>query len=339
MAHGAGGKAMKDLIDEYLVAEFADNNQAQAPLEDQARIDLPELLKAPNSQKGKLAFTTDSYVIFPLFFPGGDIGRLAVAGTVNDLSVGGAKPLYLSCSLIIEEGFDLDDLRKIIISMQKTAKEAGVSIVTGDTKVVEKGAADKLFINTAGIGLIAPGVVINAGAAKVGDIVIINGTIGDHGASIVASRQDLALETNIQSDCRPLNHLIQAMLDASSEIHCLRDATRGGIATVLNEFAEASKVGIRLNENALPIKDETRGVCELLGLDPLYLANEGKIVAVVAAQAAGTILDTMKRHGFEQAAIIGEVIAAETPQVTIKTTFGGEKMVDLLTGDQLPRIC
>lgn len=337
MAHGAGGKAMKDLIDEFLVAEFTDNNQT--PLEDQARIDLAPFLRTPNAAEGKLAFTTDSYVIFPLFFPGGDIGKLAVAGTVNDLSVGGAKPLYLSCSLIIEEGFALDDLRKIIASMKETAKEAGVSIVTGDTKVVEKGAADKLFINTAGIGLIPPGVDISAGAAKVGDLVLINGTIGDHGAAIVTSRQDLALEANIESDCRPLNHLIQAMLTASEGIRSLRDATRGGVATVLNEFAEASKVGIRLDENALPIKDETRGVCEILGLDPLYLANEGKIIAVVAPQAAGTILDCMKREGFGQAAIIGKVVAADSPQVTIKTTFGGEKMVDLLVGDQLPRIC
>lgn len=337
MAHGAGGKAMKDLIEEYLVGQFA--GKFSAPLEDQARIDLSEILKHDNMQGGKLAFTTDSYVIFPLFFSGGDIGRLAVAGTVNDLSVGGAKPLYLSCSLIIEEGFALDDLRKIVASMYETAREAGVAIVTGDTKVVEKGAADKLFINTAGIGLIPFGVEISVGAAKVGDSIIINGTIGDHGASIVASRQDLALETSIQSDCRPLNHLIQSMLVASSEIHCLRDATRGGVATVLNEFAEASRVGIRLYENALPIKDETRGICEILGLDPLYLANEGKIVAVVAAQSAGVVLDAMKQQGFDQAAIIGEVIAAESPQVTMKTIFGGEKMIDLLTGDQLPRIC
>lgn len=334
MAHGSGGKAMKDLIEDIFVGSF--DNAELAKLEDQARIDLSTI----NAVGDRLALTTDSYVVFPLFFPGGDIGRLAVAGTVNDLAVGGAVPLYLTCSMIIEEGFAVEDLRKIVKSMYDTAQEAGVSIVTGDTKVVERGSADKLFINTAGVGVIARGVEISASAARSGDLVLINGTVGDHGAAIVAARGELAIENDVESDCRPLNKLIAAMLAVCPEIHCLRDATRGGVATVLNEFASASGVLIKLNEAAIPLRDDVRGTCEILGLDPLYLANEGKVVVVAPAKYAAALLSAMQGvSGGENAAIIGEVYQSSSPAVTVRTTFGGEKMVDMLVGDQLPRIC
>lgn len=334
MAHGSGGKAMKDLIEDVFVGSF--DNEELSKLEDQARIDLAAIAAAGD----RLALTTDSYVVFPLFFPGGDIGKLAIAGTVNDLAVGGATPLYLTCSMIIEEGFPVEDLRKVVRSMYETAREAGVSIVTGDTKVVERGSADKLFINTAGVGVIARGVQISASAARAGDVVLINGTVGDHGAAIVASRGELAIESDVKSDCQPLNKLIAAMLAVCPEIHCLRDATRGGVATVLNEFATASGVAIKLTESAIPIRDDVRGTCEILGLDPLYLANEGKVVVVAPAKYAEALLAAMRSvSGGERASLIGEVFESASPAVTVRTTFGGEKMVDMLVGDQLPRIC
>ncbi|MBL4710928.1 MAG: hydrogenase expression/formation protein HypE, partial [Gammaproteobacteria bacterium] len=275
-----------------------------------------------------------------LFFPGGDIGKLAVTGTVNDLAVGGAKPLYLTCGMIIEEGFPVEDLRKIVASMKATADAAGVSIVTGDTKVVHRGAADKLFINTAGVGVIPKGVNITASRAQVGDVVIINGYVGDHGAAIVDARGEMELENTIETDCQALGGLVKAMLDVCPDIHCMRDATRGGIATVLNEFAESSDVGIDLSETAVPLRTEVRGMCEILGLDPLYLANEGKLVAVVAADQADALLEVMRAHpAGKDSAIVAAVVADHAGRVVLQTSFGGERIIDMLVGEQLPRIC
>lgn len=334
LAHGSGGKAMRDLIADIFVGSF--ENPALAPLEDQARFDLADLM-----QRGdRLAFTTDSYVIDPLFFPGGDIGSLAINGTVNDLAVSGATPLYLTCSVILEEGLPVETLRKVAESMKQAAIVAGVQIVTGDTKVVPRGAADKLFINTAGIGVIRSQVSPSAQHLQPGDVVLVNGTLGDHGAAILLARGELALSTHIQSDCQPLNGLIDTILNVCPEVRAMRDATRGGLATVLNEFASSSQVGIRIHEASLPINEEVNGVCELLGLDPLYLANEGKLVVVVPGSQADEILAVMQSHpAGHQSRIIGEVIAAPTEVVLLKTTFGTERVVDMLVGDQLPRIC
>ncbi|PCJ84712.1 MAG: hydrogenase expression/formation protein HypE [Thiotrichaceae bacterium] len=334
MAHGSGGKAMRDLIDDVFVTAF--DNEELNKLEDQARFDLSALM-----DKGdRLAMTTDSYVVDPLFFPGGDIGKLAITGTVNDLAVGGAIPLYLTCGMIIEEGMLVEDLRRIAQSMRKTADEAGVKIVTGDTKVVPRGAADKLFINTAGIGVIPTGINIGTHRAQPGDVVLINGYVGDHGAAIVDARGEMALENTIETDCQPLNSLIQSMLEVCPDIHCMRDATRGGIATVLNEFAQGSNTCIRLDENALPVRNEVRGMCEILGLDPLYLANEGKVVAIVPADAAEKTLAAMREHpaGLDSA-IIAEVTDKPESTVILSTSFGGHRIVDMLVGEQLPRIC
>ena len=334
LAHGAGGKAMRDLIEDLFVEGFDSLELRQ--LEDQARLDLARF----TAQGDRLAMTTDSYVVDPLFFPGGDIGKLAVTGTVNDLAVGGARPLYLTCGMVIEEGLPVDDLRRVVSSMKATADAAGVSIVTGDTKVVHKGAADKLFINTAGIGVIPKEVDIRANRAQPGDRILINGFIGDHGAAIVDARGEMALDNTIETDCQPLNSLVDAMLASCPDIHCMRDATRGGIATVLNEFAEASGTSISLTEDALPLRNEVRGMCELLGLDPLYLANEGKLVAIVPSEATEPLLEVMRNHpAGEHSAIIGEVKTGPAGRVVLETAFGGHRIVDLLVGEQLPRIC
>ncbi len=334
LAHGSGGKAMRDLIDDLFIGIF--DNESLNLLEDQARLPLHDLVL----QGDRLAMTTDSYVVDPLFFPGGDIGRLAVSGTVNDLAVGGAKPLYLTCSMIIEEGLAVDALRKIVISMKQTADQAGVSIITGDTKVVPKGSADKLFINTAGIGVIPGGINPVANRAQAGDLVICNGYLGDHGAAIVDARGDLAIENTIQTDCQPLNSLIDVMLGASPDIHCMRDATRGGLATVLNEYAQASDCAIRISEPDLAVRPEVRGMCEILGLDPLYLANEGKVVAIVPRQQADAVLKAMQQHpAGKHSRIIGQVHGTPARRVLLETGFGGERIVDMLVGEQLPRIC
>ncbi|PCH98067.1 MAG: hydrogenase expression/formation protein HypE [Gammaproteobacteria bacterium] len=334
LSHGAGGKAMHDLIEQIFVNTF--NNSELSLLEDQARFDLSALTALGD----RLAMTTDSYVVDPLFFPGGDIGKLAITGTVNDLAVGGAKPLYLTCSMIIEEGFSIDELHQITVSMKKTADEAGIAIVTGDTKVVPRGFADKLFINTAGIGVIAKGIQIKASRAMPGDVVIINGYIGDHGAAIVDARGELALETTIETDCQVLNHLIEDMLACCPDIHCMRDATRGGLATVLNEFAISSNVAMTLDHNQIPVRDEVRGICEVLGLDPLYLANEGKLVVIVKKENADALLKVMKNHPAGlNSAIIGSVAASPQGKVILETGFGGTRILDMLVGEQLPRIC
>jgi len=334
LSHGAGGKAMHDLIDDIFVAGF--DSPELTLLEDQARFDLNELNKLGN----RLALTTDSYVVDPLFFPGGDIGKLAVTGTINDLAVGGAIPLYLTCGMIIEEGFAIDDLQRIVASMKATADAAGVRIVTGDTKVVPRGAADKLFINTAGVGVIAESNNILANRAVEGDVVIINGYIGDHGAAIVDARGELALEISVETDCQPLNDLIQKMLTSCPDIHCMRDATRGGLATVLNEFAASSNVAIQLDQTNIPVREEVRGVCEVLGLDPLYLANEGKLVAIVAAQDAEQLIKLMQQHpAGKDSCIIGKIEASPQGKVILETGFGGNRIIDMLVGEQLPRIC
>ncbi len=334
LAHGGGGSAMRDLIDNVFLSAFSGASRA-AP-EDQARFDLSAL-----AAKGdRLAFTTDSFVVDPLFFPGGDIGKLAVCGTVNDLAVGGAEPVALSCAVIIEEGLEVEVLRRVAASMAQTARAAGVSIATGDTKVVARGACDKLFITTTGIGVVRRGLDVGIAKARPGDVVLVNGLLGDHGAAILNARGDLALDTAIESDCAPLNGLIDALLKAAPGIRMMRDATRGGVAAVVNELADASGVGVRLSELALPMRAEVQGFCEILGLDPLYLANEGKILAVVPAAAADAALAARRAHPRGRGAAARGTRRADRPgRVTMETRFGGERIVDMLVGDQLPRIC
>lgn len=334
MAHGGGGSAMRKLIEGIIIPAF--NNPLLNALEDQATVPLAELL----THGDRLAFTTDSYVVTPIDFPGGDIGKLAVCGTVNDLAVSGAKPLYLSCGLIIEEGMEIAKLTAIVERIAEVAREAGVMVVTGDTKVVERGAADQIFINTAGVGVIAAGVNISASRAAVGDKVIVNGCLGDHGVAILLARNELALDAEVFSDCQPLHSLVATMLSACPDIHCMRDATRGGLATVLNEFATSSNVGVRLQEAAIPVNEVVRGACEILGLDPMYLANEGKLVAIVPASHAEAVVAAMRaHHAGREAAIIGEITAEPAGRVVLSTAFGGQRVVDMLVGEQLPRIC
>jgi len=334
LAHGGGGKAMRDLIEDVFVRAF--DNPALARLEDQACFGLADLCRYGD----RLAFTSDSYVVDPLVFPGGDIGKLAVCGTINDLAVGGAKPLYLSCSVIIEEGVEVDVLREIAVSMASAAREADVLIVTGDTKVVHKGACDRLFINTAGVGIIREGLELGAEGAKPGDCVLVNGLLGDHGAAILCARGDMALTTPIESDCAALHGLIEELLAACPSTRFIRDATRGGVATVLNEAAQASGVGIEIEETETPIREEVKGFCEILGLDPLYLANEGKVVCIVPRNDAALALETMRAHPLGQgASMIGRVMAEKPGRVVMQTVFGGRRIVDMLVGEQLPRIC
>jgi hydrogenase expression/formation protein HypE len=333
LAHGGGGKAMKDLIDDVFVAAF--DNDLLASLEDQARIELATLA----AHGDRLAFTTDSFVVDPLFFPGGDIGKLAVCGTINDLAVGGAIPLYLSCAVIIEEGVSIETLRRIACSMAEAARSAGVRIVTGDTKVVNKGACDKLFVTTSGVGVIRHGVELGVHRARPGDMVLVNGLLGDHGAAILEARGEMALQTTIESDCASLHDLVASVLAKAPGVRCMRDATRGGVATVLNEIAEASGVDVEIDEKSVPIREEVRAFCEILGLDPLYLANEGKIVAVVPADECEAALRAMRAHPFgEHASIIGRVTHGQS-RVAMRTVLGGRRIVDMLVGEQLPRIC
>ncbi len=328
LAHGSGSRLSHDLIEKNFLPILT--NPLLAKLDDSAVFDL----------SGRLAFTTDSYVVSPIFFPGGDIGKLAVCGTVNDLSMSGAAPLYLSLSFIIEEGLTLGELKKVVSSIKAAAEEAGVNIVTGDTKVVNRGSADKLFINTSGIGIIPEGIDISGANARVGDKIILSGTIGDHGIAVMSQREGLKFSVPVQSDCAPLNKLVSQMLQASSKINCLRDPTRGGLATTLNEFASQSGVGISIEEDKIPVRDAVRAACELLGFDPLYVANEGKLVAIVAPNDAGKILAKMKRNNYgADASIIGEVIAEHKGKVILKTRLGASRIVDMLSGELLPRIC
>jgi hydrogenase expression/formation protein HypE len=328
LAHGSGSRLSHELIEKNLLPPLA--NPLLAKLDDSAVFDL----------SGRLAFTTDSYVVSPIFFPGGDIGKLAVCGTINDLSMSGAAPLYLSLSFIIEEGLTLGELKKVVGSIKAEAEEAGVNIVTGDTKVVNRGSADKLFINTSGIGIIPEGVDISGSNAKVGDKIILSGTIGDHGIAVMSQREGFKFAVPVQSDCSPLNKLVSQMLEASRHIHCLRDPTRGGLATTLNELARQSKVGISIEEEKIPVRDAVRAACELLGLDHLYVANEGKLVAIVAPNEAGKILAKMKRNKYgAEAAVIGEVTDEHKAKVIMKTRLGASRIVDMLSGELLPRIC
>ena len=335
LAHGGGGKAMRDLIDDVFIDAFS--NSALNTLEDQARFLLTDLAKHGD----RLAMTTDSYVIDPIFFPGGDIGKLAICGTVNDLAVGGAIPLYLTCAMIIEEGMEVTTLRKIVQSMADTAKAAGVFIVTGDTKVVERGSCDKIFINTTGIGVIHKDYQLGVHKAQANDHILVNGFLGDHGAAILDARGEMNLSTQIQSDCAPLHDLIQTLLKAAPNTRFIRDATRGGIASVLNEIADASKCAIEIQETSTPIRTEVKGFCEILGLDPLYLANEGKLVAVVPGNEVAAALAAMRAHPLgHDAADIGQVLGnGRAGRVHMQTSFGGKRIVDMLVGEQLPRIC
>ena len=329
LSHGSGGKLSQDLIT-YLFKENFDNKILNR-LEDSAVFEL-------NGQR--FAFTTDSYVIQPIFFPGGDIGKLAVCGTVNDLSVMGARPLYLSCSLIIEEGLDKNILEKIILSMKKTAQEAGVKIVTGDTKVVGKGNADKIFINTSGIGTIEKGIDLGREKIRIGDKIILSGTIGDHATAVLSSRVGLEFQTKIKSDCAFLSGLIGSILKFKDKIKFMRDPTRGGLASVLNEMVAGKSFGALLDEDKIPVKDEVIGFCELLGYDPLYLANEGKVIVVTAPRIANEVLKILKRDKLgRDAEIIGEIIVEYKGVVVLETRYGGTRIVDMPTGEQFPRIC
>ncbi|MCM3872954.1 MAG: hydrogenase expression/formation protein HypE [Pyrinomonadaceae bacterium] len=348
LAHGSGGRAMHELI-EGLFLEYL-RNPLLEKLEDQAVFDIGRsaetIVRSNGHSQTRMAFTTDSYVVDPIFFPGGDIGKLAVNGTVNDLAMSGARPLYLSAGFILEEGFPIEDLKRILESMRDAAGEAGVAVVTGDTKVVQKGSADRVFINTSGIGVIETPVQLSAARAEVGDKVILSGTIGDHGTTIMIARGELELETDIESDTAPLNSLVREMVEeagsalAFEAIHCLRDPTRGGAATTLNELATSSEVYIEIDEDLIPVREEAKGACEILGLDPLYVANEGKLIAIVAPEIAERLVKRMKQNRYGQdACIIGEVKAEPRGIVAMRTGFGGTRIVDMLVGEQLPRIC
>jgi len=335
MSHGAGGKATQTLIEAIFLEAF--RNPLLEPLEDAAR------LPVTGDKAGgavTMALTTDSFVVSPLFFPGGNIGDLAVNGTVNDLAVAGATPMYLSAGFILEEGFPVADLTRIAESMRDAAAVAGVAVVTGDTKVVQKGKADGCYISTAGVGAVPAGVDLGVARARPGDKVLVSGPIGDHGVTIMLARGELDIEADVVSDTAPLAGLVAGLLGAVPGVRALRDATRGGVATILNEIAKAADVGVLIAENAIPVRDPVRGAAELLGIDPLYVACEGRLVAVVAGERAEQALATLRAHPLgAQAAIIGEVTAEPVGLVTIKTAFGGTRIVDLLVGDPLPRIC
>lgn len=329
LGHGSGGQLSADLIRRIFVPAF--DSTILASLEDQATISLPN---------PRIAFTTDAFVVKPLFFPGGDIGKLAVCGTVNDLAVGGAKPLFLSAAFILEEGLPLDDLKRIVQSMRHACAEAGVEMVAGDTKVVDRGKGDLCFITTTGIGVLPEGRSLSIRTAQPGDRILLSGTIGDHGIAIMSVREGIEFETVLDSDCASLADLTRVMLDACPTIRCMRDPTRGGLSSALNELAASSKVGIEIAENAIPIRPEVRGACEMLGLDPLYVANEGKLIAVVPAADAETLLAVMRRHPLgRNAADIGAVVGAHPGMVLQQTLVGGQRIVMMLAGEQLPRIC
>jgi hydrogenase expression/formation protein HypE len=329
LGHGSGGKLSAELTRDIFLQFF--HSPILERLDDQAVVEV---------NGARLAFSTDSFVVKPLFFPGGDIGSLAVHGTVNDLAMGGARPLFLSSAFILEEGLSMETLRRVAESMGRAAEAVGVEIVTGDTKVVEKGSGDGLFVNTTGIGLVPPGVNLSPANVRPGDCILLSGMLGDHGITIMAEREGISFESEIRSDSAPLDGLVRDMLAASPSIRCLRDPTRGGLASTCNEIAGRTRLGIELDEMAIPIRDEVRGACELLGLDPLYVANEGKLVAIVSPEAADPVLDAMRRHPLGgQACRIGRVTESHPGLVTMRTAFGTSRIVDMLSGDQLPRIC
>jgi hydrogenase expression/formation protein HypE len=334
LGHGSGGKLTADLIEQVFLPAF--HNPVLDKLDDQAVLSIGG---------ARLAFTTDSFVVTPIFFPGGDIGRLAVHGTVNDLAMSGARPLYLSAAFILEEGLAVDDLRRVVESMRAAAEQAGVQFVTGDTKVVNRGKGDQIFITTTGIGAIEDGVNISADRARPGDQIILSGYIGDHGMAIMSQREGLEFEGVIASDCASLHGLVATMLSTPQTgeaefIHCLRDPTRGGAATTLNEIAKRAGVGMVLREDSIPVRDSVKGACEVLGLDPLYVANEGKLLAVIAPEMAQAVLYQMQQHELgRDAVIIGEVVADHPGMVLMKTRIGGTRVLDVMFGEQLPRIC
>jgi hydrogenase expression/formation protein HypE len=331
--HGSGGRASQELIEGLVLPRL--KNPLLEPLDDGAVFEPPE-----GGVGSRLAMTTDSYTVSPIFFPGGDIGSLAVHGTVNDLAMCGARPLYLSAGFILEEGFPVPDLERIVDSMGRAAREAGVAIVTGDTKVVERGSADQIFINTAGLGVVRPGVSVSARRVRPGDRIILSGHLADHGVTILGQREGLSFSTEVRSDSAALNGLVEVILEACPAIRCFRDPTRGGLATALNEIAEKSGVGMVIREEEIPIREEVRSACELLGLDPLYLANEGKLLAFAGPEEADQVLAAARRHERgRSAAIIGEVVEQNPGRVEMRTAFGTSRVVDMLTGEQLPRIC
>lgn len=329
LAHGSGGKVSKQLIEKMLLPQF--NNELLAPLHDGAIFSL-------NGER--LAFSTDSYVVSPIFFPGGDIGKLAIHGTVNDLAMCGARPLYLSASFILEEGLPMEDFWRIVQSMREAAIMSKVKLVTGDTKVVDRGKADKIFINTSGIGIVSNDIDIHPARAQIGDKILISGSIAVHGIAIMSVREGLEFETEIASDTAPLHELVQEMIDAGIDLHVLRDPTRGGVTSALTEIAHTAKVGMLLEESAIPIREEVKGACEILGLDPLYVANEGKLLAVVPANDVDRALGALHSNPLgKNATVIGTVVSDHPGFVMMKTRVGGTRVVDMLSGEQLPRIC
>jgi hydrogenase expression/formation protein HypE len=329
LAHGSGGKMMRSLIEEVFLDQFDDDVLLR--MEDAATLDVPGT---------RIAFSTDTYTVSPLFFPGGDIGRLAVCGTVNDVATSGAKPLYMSVGFVLEEGLLIEDLKRILVSMASSAKEAGVRIVTGDTKVVERGHGDGVYVNTAGVGALDDDRELSGSSVQPGDKVLVSGTLGDHGIAVVSKREGLTFETDIETDAAPLNHLVEAVLDAAPDTRCFRDPTRGGLASTLNELAEASGVTVEVDESAVPVKEQVKGACEMLGYDVFQVANEGKMVVVVPADQADAALEAMKSvlYGAD-AAVIGEATEESSGRVYVRTTFGAKRIMDMLVGEQLPRIC
>jgi hydrogenase expression/formation protein HypE len=329
LGHGSGGRLTNELVTRLFLPAFP--SEVLAALEDQATVAVGA---------ARVAFTTDAFVVKPLFFPGGDIGKLAVHGTVNDLAVGGAQPLFLAAAFILEEGLAISDLQRIVASMRAACEEASVSLVTGDTKVVDRGKGDQIFITTTGIGLVPEGRALSIASARPGDAVLVSGTLGDHGIAIMSVREGIEFETVLESDCAPLTSLVRAMLEVAPSIRCMRDPTRGGLSSALNELAVASRVGVELDESAIPLRPAVRGACEMLGLDPLYVACEGKLVAVVPAADADRLLAAMRAHPLgKDAAIVGRVVADHPGLVTLRTLVGGERVVAMLAGEQLPRIC
>jgi len=329
LGHGSGGKLSAELVRDIFLPAFC--NPALARLDDQAIV---------NVNGSRIALTTDSFVVKPLFFPGGDIGSLAVHGTINDLAMGGAQPLFLTAAFILEEGFPMESLRRVVSSLRRAAEQAGVSVVTGDTKVVEKGKGDGLFINTTGIGLVPPGLELSADRAQPGDKILLSGTIGDHGIAILAQREGLEFESAIESDSAALHNLVVEMLKAAPGVRCMRDPTRGGLSSTLNEIAAQSHVGIELDEWSIAVRDDVKGACEMLGLDPLYVANEGKLVAIVPPEQAAALVETVRKHPLgRQSQVIGTVNEKNRGLVTMRTSLGTTRIVDMLSGDQLPRIC
>jgi hydrogenase expression/formation protein HypE len=329
LAHGGGGRMSRDLLEQVFLPAFS--NPVLDELEDQATLDLPP---------GRLAFTTDAFVVSPIFFPGGDIGRLAVCGTLNDLAMGGARPRALSAAFVLEEGLLIADLQRVVASMRSACAEAGIHLVTGDTKVVDRGKADQIFITTSGVGVLPPGRRLSSATVEPGDVVLVSGTIGDHGVAIMSVREGIAFETALESDCANLSGLVETLLEAVPETRCLRDPTRGGVSAVLHEIGARAKVGFSVDEAAIPLRDEVRGACEMLGLDPLYVANEGKLVAIVPARAVDRALAALRGHPLgRHAAVIGTATDRHPKMVTIRSFIGGERIAAMPSGEQLPRIC